>query len=104
MELLSIAVTLIRVYWPVILVSGLFGRLVHNYLKLRHVPGPFVAAISDLWRVMHTLRGNTMKEYELHRKYNSPILRFGPNTVSVADPTAIKLIYGLNPVLNKVWK
>lgn len=104
MQLLSIILALVRAYWPILLSAGVLWRLINNYLKLRHVPGPLLASVSDGWRVMHTLRGNTMKEYEIHRKYNSPILRFGPNTVSVADPAAIKVIYGLNPIFNKVSK
>lgn len=38
----------------------------------------------------------------MHEKYNSPLLRLGPNTVSISDPEAIRVIYGWKPVLKKV--
>lgn len=103
MQLLSMIISFVRVCWPLVLASSILLRFIRNYLKLRHVPGPFLAGITDLWRVVHTLRGATMKEYELHRRYDSPLLRLGPNTVSVSDPTAIRVIYGLNPIFQKVW-
>jgi hypothetical protein len=86
----------------VLILVYLLARFVRNFLKLRHIPGPFVAVISDVWRYVHCMRGHTMDEYKLHREYNSPLLRLGPNTVSVSDPTAIKTIYGMSPIYTKV--
>ena len=68
------------------------------YLRFLHplanVPGPFWASLSRLWMAKHSKDGNmpwTM--IALHEKYG-PLVRTGPNEVSVADPTAIKTIYG----------
>jgi hypothetical protein len=81
----------------------LLCRILHNHSKLRQIPGPLLAGCTDLWRYVHCIRGHANEEYKLHRKYNSPLIRLGPNTVSVADPRAIPIIYGLKPVFNKVW-
>jgi hypothetical protein len=40
-------------------------------------------------------------EYTLHRKYNTPLLRLGPNTISVSDSDALRIIYGWKPVFKK---
>jgi len=59
-----------------------------------NIPGPFPAAISRLWLIIHSRRGDTHREMiRLHRKHGK-LVRTGPNEVSVADLAAIKTIYG----------
>ena len=61
---------------------------------LRRVPGPFLAKWSRLWMVHHARKGDMhQKMIELHGKYGK-LVRTGPNEVSIADPAAIKTIYG----------
>ena len=38
---------------------------------------------------------------KLHQKYGK-VVRIGPNMVSVGDPEAVSVIYGMNPALEKV--
>ena len=92
----------LKVAWPALIVLALGARFLRNYYKLNHIPGPFLARFTDAWRLIHCLRGQSSRQYELHRKYNSHLIRLGPNTVSVSDATAIPIIYGLKPIFNKV--
>jgi hypothetical protein len=63
---------------------------------LRQVPGPLVARFSGLYRLSLVLRGQTPEEYrKVHQKYG-PIVRVGPDHVSVSDPSTIPVIYGIS--------
>ena len=104
MGLLSDVVGAVQRYWPYLLIALLVIHLVRNRYKpvLRNIPGPFLASLSDLWLFQHCARGKSFRDYELHRKYNSSLLRLGPNTISVADIEASRIIYGWKPVFKKV--
>ncbi|KAH0828225.1 hypothetical protein AYO21_03784 [Fonsecaea monophora] len=88
-------------WWWAILCLLCIARLVHNYSKLSFVPGPALAGVTDLWRYFHGKAGKCIDDYQLHRKYNSKLLRVGPNQISVSDATEVTKIYGLNPIFNK---
>ena len=94
----------VRTYLLPLLVVILIAHLTRNRYKpvLRDIPGPFLASLSDLWQLVHCYRGDSRHEYLLHRKYGSPLLRLGPDKISVADPEAIRVIYGYKPVFAKV--
>ncbi|KAH7022054.1 pisatin demethylase [Ilyonectria destructans] len=63
---------------------------------LNAIPGPRFAGFSDLWRLLVVWgRRPELAHIKLHEKYGN-IVRLGPRTVSVGDPEAIKIIYGLN--------
>ena len=69
--------------------------LVATYTRLSHVPGPFLAAFTNIVRLRWVLtRKAQYIHIDLHRKYG-PLVRIGPNTVSVGDPAEIQQIYGL---------
>lgn len=78
----------------ILLVSGL--QLARTYVKLRSVPGPLLARLTNIPRLYWTW---TKRPFEihlsLHKKYGK-LVRLGPNMVSVADPEAIPTIYGFN--------
>lgn len=78
--------------------------LVNNRYKsgLKDIPGPIFASISSLWYFIHCIRREHTKEWELHQRYRSKLVRIGPNMVSCADPAGLKLIYGLKRVFPKV--
>lgn len=60
----------------------------------RH-PGPFLARISRAWLVYHAYRGDSEKaELALHRRHGD-IVRVAPDEISISDPEAIKIIYGI---------
>lgn len=63
---------------------------------LWHIPGPVLAKISRFYIVKHVVGGDLHQIFtDLHREYG-PVVRYAPNKVSVADPAAITLIYGVN--------
>lgn len=69
---------------------------------LRSTPGPFIARFSCLYRPWKISQGNAPDFYrKLHQQYG-PIVRTGPNTVDISDPTAIPIIYGTHSKFLKV--
>ena len=87
---------------PALLVLWIL-RFIYNYNRLRSIPGPFLAGITDVWRWAQqnqkTFYGNVLTD--LHRKYGTAV-RIGPNLVSFSDPDAIPVIYGAKPIFRKV--
>ena len=60
---------------------------------LRDIPGPRLAAFSNLWLLYHCRRGRRyLAVHEAHKKYG-PLVRIQPNHVSIADAEAIPVIY-----------
>ena len=77
-------------------ISVLLLHLVSNkYLpRLRHVPGPFLAGFTRLWKLNCVAHGQLEKvQMQLHARYG-PVVRISPNEVLISDPSAIKSIYG----------
>lgn len=61
---------------------------------LGHIPGPWLASCSDFWRLFLVWGWRPeLTHIELHEKYGN-LVRLGPRNVSVADPEALKIIYG----------
>ncbi|KAF2205452.1 pisatin demethylase [Delitschia confertaspora ATCC 74209] len=83
----------VLVHLPIVAFIALFIWLLRSYLRLRHIPGPFLASITNLPRVQW-VRSNKAHDIHvaLHRKYGK-IVRFGPDMVSVQDPREIAKIY-----------
>jgi hypothetical protein len=60
------------------------------------IPGPPLAAYTNIWRVLDVASGKThLTAIQLHKKYG-PIVRTGPRHVSISDPTLIPVIYSTN--------
>ncbi|OHW97906.1 benzoate 4-monooxygenase cytochrome p450 [Colletotrichum incanum] len=84
----------IQHYWltlvPLLLViNGLRTRYIS---PLRGCPGPFLASISRLWKVLSTASRHTHLDHiALHRKYGT-VVRIAPNEVSIASPEAARLV------------
>lgn len=69
---------------------------------LRSLPGPIWARFTQLYRVCRLWTGQCPAVYlELHETYG-PVVRTGPNTVSISDPEAIPSIYGISSNFLKV--
>lgn len=69
---------------------------------LRSVPGPWLAGFSNVWRfAVVWKRDMPASSILLHEKHGS-LVRMGPNHVSVADPEALKIIYGSDSRYQKV--
>jgi hypothetical protein len=76
--------------------------LVRYKRGLRSLPGPFLATFTNLWRLVDVARGHHHDTLiGLHQKYQSKLVRVGPNVVSVADPGAVRIIYGLKTGFTK---
>lgn len=68
---------------------------------LSHIPGPPIAKICNIWKLNAALRAKMpRKNIDLHRTYG-PLVRIGPNMVSVDDPEALSVIYGFQKVFPK---
>lgn len=69
---------------------------------IRSIPGPRLAGFTNLWRFWDAL---TRKPHDthinLHRQYNSPLVRVGPRAVSFSDPEWIRNVYGLTAGFTK---
>jgi cytochrome P450 len=75
-----------------------------NIQRLRKIPGPFLASVTDIWRSYWMRQGEyTLFVDKLHKKYGK-LVRLGPNYVSVSDPAAVSTVYGTNPVWIKVGR
>lgn len=81
-------------HWTVIIPAILLVRaLYRRYASpLRKYPGPWLASISRLWKVLSTASSQTHLDHiELHEKYG-PIVRIAPDEVSIASPEAARLL------------
>jgi hypothetical protein len=98
------AKTLVSQHYILLSLSVVFGYFFYlRYLSpYRDIPGPFLATISPLWRLQGALNGTLHHDITAaHRKYGT-IVRIAPDEVSIADPEAIKTIYGHNAGFVKV--
>lgn len=76
-------------------VTSLLLALYRLFLHpLAHVPGPFLAKLTGLWRDAGYRRGRWHEDIlEIHQKYGR-VVRIAPNEVSVVDEWAMKNLYG----------
>ena len=74
----------------------------YSYSLLRNIPGPFLAAFTNLPRVSWILSDKAHDIHiDQHEKYGK-LVRFGPNMVSVGDATEIPAIYSFKGNFGKV--
>lgn len=80
----------------------IFLHLLRNRLRLSGIPGPWLAAYTRLWKLHNVWQGqHHHTALELHRRHGH-LVRIGPNHISVSDPKAIPIIYGVNKSFTKV--
>lgn len=76
----------------------LLARLLYNGFctGLNHIPGPFLACFTDLYRLF-VVWGRRPEQWHisLHKTYGD-LVRIGPRTVICANNGAAKQIYALN--------
>ncbi|KAJ8127654.1 hypothetical protein O1611_g5983 [Lasiodiplodia mahajangana] len=78
--------------------SVICGYIVYQCLfsPLAVFPGPLAAKLSKGWRAYVTYRGQWHRDIAaLHERYG-PVVRIGPNELSVGDPEAFLHIYRVN--------
>ncbi len=57
---------------------------------LRHIPGPWLAKLSNWWLVVLQFAGRrTFYVHALHQRYG-PVVRIGPNALSFASAAAAR--------------
>ncbi|KAI1158262.1 cytochrome P450 [Nemania serpens] len=94
----SMVLGFIAHYWALgaALVIGAWLTRNRYYNGLNKYPGPFLASLTDLWRLWDVWgRQSEVTHRKLHARYGD-VVRLGPRTLSFADPKALKTIYGLN--------
>jgi len=90
--------------WLAAFVIAVSAYLINNRFSrgLNKYPGPFLASLTDWWRFWDVYkRRPEVTHIKLHAQ-NGDVVRLGPNTLSFADPKALKTIYGLNKGFTKV--
>jgi len=84
--------------------SAVFSLIVvfRRYWRLRHIPGPFLASVTDLWRAKKQRSGPTKPWLQaLHQQHGS-LVRIGPNTISVSDAASMKIVFSSKGDFRKV--
>lgn len=77
----------------VLVLAATFVAYRYYFHPLRRIPGPLLAKFTDAQRFFDTAGGRAELTHRLlHAKYG-PVVRIGPNTVSLSNPECIKLIY-----------
>ena len=114
LDLLRTPLTLIATHGHAVFVASLgvfLAFTIYNlYLHpLAKVPGPFWAKLNRVWIAKQSYGGQYHRTLIALHKRHGPLVRIAPNEVSVADPTAIKTIYGAGTKFNKsdwysVWQ
>ena len=62
--------------------------------SIRDVPGPLAAKFSSVWLLLQARRGRRyLSVDDAHRKYGK-LVRIQPDHVSIADASAIPIVYG----------
>lgn len=70
---------------------------------LSDIPGPTLAKYTRLWKLHNVWKGDHHNTaIALHREHGH-LVRIGPKHISVGDPKAIPIIYGLNKGFTKVF-
>ncbi|KIW95782.1 uncharacterized protein Z519_02846 [Cladophialophora bantiana CBS 173.52] len=80
----------IKLYGVSFLLFGVLLTLLYNRYAspLRKFPGPLLASSTRLWQVWTAWTGKAEEHYiAVHRQYG-PIVRLGPNEISMASPLA----------------
>ena len=87
-------------------VCVLFYVVVFSNLKagLSEIPGPFLARYTDAWRLYVAWRyaGHENEVYGSLKEQYGDVIRIGPRAVTVLDPRAVPIIYGVKSRLAKV--
>ncbi|KPI34587.1 Pisatin demethylase [Cyphellophora attinorum] len=72
------------------------AAVIRRHLALRHIPGPFLASLTDIWLLCVMRFGDYRQTTaSLAARYpNSKLIRYGPHRVLFSDQHAIPLVYG----------
>ncbi|OAG11211.1 putative benzoate 4-monooxygenase cytochrome P450 [Paraphaeosphaeria sporulosa] len=90
------------VVWAVALILVLLAlQSGRTWWRLRHIPGPFLASLTDLYRINWVWSKQAhLKLQQCHKRYGK-VVRIGPNTVSFSDPAAVPTVYPMRAGIPK---
>jgi hypothetical protein len=61
---------------------------------LSHIPGPRLAALSNIWISNQFRLGRTSRTCrDLHEEYSSDVIRVGPNEISIRNVDAVEVVF-----------
>ncbi|KAL6837243.1 cytochrome P450 [Trichoderma camerunense] len=83
-------------FHPILILCAVWF-LTHRFIgrhRLRVFPGPLLARATNLWRYMDVRSGSHQHTLIRLHAQHGPIVRIGPNTLSISSPEAIPQIYG----------
>ncbi|KAL4919165.1 cytochrome P450 [Aspergillus aurantiobrunneus] len=82
----------------------LLGWIMHSRLfhTLKDILGPFWASVSRFWLGYQVSTGKAEHtQWRLHERHG-PLVRIAPDEVSVADPSSLRVIYGIKGGFTKI--
>ena len=89
----------IQLWWLVpIALCFTVSNYLYTYLvtqrELRDIPGPFLARFSRLWLFLGFRRHTMLLDIDDAHRRMGKMVRIQPNHVSIADESAIPIVYG----------
>ena len=79
---------------PIALVLFYVVPYLASNTALRNIPGPITAKFTNLWLLLQARQGKRYQSVnEAHAKYGK-FVRIQPDHVSIADESAIPIVYG----------
>ncbi|KIV88711.1 hypothetical protein PV10_08369 [Exophiala mesophila] len=79
-------------------------RVVYNWSRLRHIPGPRSAGWSKWWLLKRTWNGTIHMETAEQIFKHGPLVRIGPNELVTCDPETLRKITAVRtPYLRSDW-
>ena len=93
----------VAAFGAVVLLCLFLANVLQRYWRLRHIPGPPLASVTNLWYLYQSWNGVGFKTLtrELHERYG-PVVRVGPRRVFFAQPDAIPVIFSITHPFKKV--
>jgi hypothetical protein len=84
----------------------LLARVLYLHLTspLGHIPGPFWARFTDLWRLVDYYQSTQIETQRRLHEQLGPVVRIGPNIVSLSDPQLVKVVYSTRGEYLKVGR
>ena len=90
----------LEAFLGLLLVQGCWNLITS---PIKHIPGPFWAKCTNLWRLLNVYTGHAEKTQRQLHDVLGPAVRLGPNMVSISDPDMINQVYSRKNLLRKVW-
>ena len=79
---------------PIAIILFFFVPYLTSNTVIRDIPGPFAAKFTNLWLLLQARQGKRyLSVNEAHKKYGK-LVRIQPDHVSIANESAIPIVYG----------